>query len=112
MNCPKFVDFTRECIKEIEVLPGNTFNYCTTEKYVNCPFYKILSGDKNVCQNITKCQAFKNFQTLDFERFINMTTEWCVSENHRNCQRYILKSRGEIVPFNLHPDGITVKEWQ
>jgi len=111
MPCPRFIDNTRECIQEIEFLPRNTFDYCTTEKYVGCPFYLILTGDAKVCANIRKCPAFKNFELSDFEKFILMTDKYCVSENHKNCQRFILKAKGEEVPVSLHPDGHLVEGW-
>jgi len=111
MACPKFIDNTRECIKEIYFFPASTFDFCTTEAYKRCPFYLILSGEKNVCKNVKKCPAFKNFTLSNFEQFVSMANQYCVSENHKNCQRFLLKEKGEEVPINLHPDGHFVKEW-
>ena len=111
MPCPKFIDNTRECLKEIEFLPDNTWDFCTTEKYIGCPFYLILNGDKAVCPNIKKCVAFKKFKLQDSQKFILVADKYCVSEDHKNCQRFITKAKGEEVPVNLHPDGHLVEEW-
>jgi hypothetical protein len=111
MPCPKFVDFTRECVNEIEVIPANTLDLCETEKHKKCPFYLILSGDKNVCENIRKCPAFKKFEMGDFKKFMEMSEKWCVSKNHVACKRYLMKKSGKDVPITLHPDGHTVAEW-
>ncbi|MEM5879078.1 MAG: hypothetical protein QXU74_01115 [Candidatus Aenigmatarchaeota archaeon] len=110
MSCPKFVDNTRECIKEIEFIPANTFEFCTTEKYKKCPFYLILSGDKNVCKNVRKCPMFKRFSFYDFKEFVEVVNKYCVSENHKNCKRFILKEEGKEVPAKLHPDGHLIEE--
>lgn len=71
----------------------------------------IVSGNKNVCKNIKKCPAFKNFSTEKFKEFIVISNKYCVSENHKECKRYVLKEEGEKVPVDLHPDGHTVEEW-
>jgi hypothetical protein len=115
-NCPLFVDFTRECIKDIEVYPHEItqemLGFCRTPRYAQCPFYQILKTDKPVCKNIKKCPAFKNFQSADFDEFAEISNTYCTSANHKNCQRYITKETGEPVPIDLHPDGSRVEKWK
>jgi hypothetical protein len=112
-QCPKFVDFTRECLKEIEFPVEHSIEYfCTNEKHSDCPFYKILSGNPEVCKNIAKCPAFKNFKLSNFTEFIEMSEAYCVRGNHLNCRRYVMKDRGEVVPPDLHPDGRTIAGWK
>jgi uncharacterized protein YlzI (FlbEa/FlbD family) len=111
MTCPKFVDFTRECIKDIEFVPVNTMKLCSGEDYVKCPFFLILNNDPIVCKNISKCPAFKNFNLEVSEDFLKISGKFCTSKGHKNCQRYILKEKGEEVPKNLHPDGHIVDDW-
>lgn len=105
MHCPLYIDFTRECIKEVEIMPNNTLLYCTTDKYKDCPFYKIIKKEKGVCENIKKCHAFPHLQLSGFEPFVEVSERFCTSPSHKKCQRYILKKSGEEVPEDLHPDG-------
>ncbi len=112
MSCPLFVDFTRECIKEVEFTPTDTTEFCATEKYVDCPFYRLLIKKGDVCKNIGKCPAFKNFQVGDFNKFVEISNRFCTSKNHVSCKRYITKESGQPVPISLHPDGSFVKEWE
>ena len=79
MSCPLYIDYTRECIREIEIIPNNTLEYCTSSKYKKCPFYRIIKKEKNICECIKKCAAFK--------------------------QRYVLKKKGGNVPDDMHPSG-------
>ncbi|MEM2954920.1 MAG: hypothetical protein QW625_03170 [Candidatus Nanoarchaeia archaeon] len=110
MPCPKFIDNTRECIKEIDFVPLNTFKFCTTNKYKKCPFYLILSGNKDICENIRKCPFFRRFTLYDFDKFVEISNKYCTSKNHIKCKRYILKKQGKEVPENLHPDGHFVND--
>jgi hypothetical protein len=111
MGCPKFVDNTRECIAAVEFVPPDTLDFCTTEKYRNCPFYLIITGKKEVCVNIKKCPAFKKFSLYEADKFIDMCNKFCTSKNHVSCQRFIRKMKGEEVPVTLHPDGHLISEW-
>ena len=40
-----------------------------------------------------------------FEKFVEITKQYCLSENNVNCKIYIMKKSGETVPSDLHPDG-------
>jgi hypothetical protein len=115
MNCPMFVDFSRECLPHIKEYPeklnSNIIGYCTSDNHLECPFYKILKTKEVVCENILTCAAFKNFQSEEFNEFVAISNKYCTSENHIACQRYILKKKGETVPIALHPDGTTVAGW-
>ncbi|MDH4330195.1 MAG: hypothetical protein OEV93_01455 [Candidatus Moranbacteria bacterium] len=115
-QCPLFVDFTRECIRDIEVYPHeitpSMLGFCRTQRHINCPFYKMLKTKEPVCKNISKCPAFKNFQIEDFDEFVEISNEYCTSKNHINCQRYITKEKGEVVPIDLHPNGTSVEKWK
>ena len=85
MTCPKYIDYTRECIREIEFMPENTLEFCETDKFKKCPFYEILSNKKGVCKNIKECPAFERFTYYDFENFVKIANEWCTSEKHKKC---------------------------
>jgi hypothetical protein len=107
MSCPKLIDNTRMCLKEVNFAPPNTFSLCTSEKHKTCPFYLLLT-DEMVCKNIKCCPAFKRFSMFDTQQFLDITHKYCVSEkNHTTCQRYILKEAGDPVPLELNPNGST-----
>ena len=109
MECPFFVDYTRECIKEVKILPANTLTYCTTEQYVDCPFYRRIKKAGFVCECVSGCPAYEMLEVGDFEAFFAITKQYCLSENNLNCQRYILKKQGKPVPRELLPDGTMYK---
>lgn len=115
-HCPLFVDFTRECIRDIEVYPHEItkemLEFCKTSQYSKCPFYKILQTSEPVCKNIKKCPAFKNFQSEDFDEFVKISNTYCTSPDHTKCKRYIIKESEKPVPIDLHPDGSVVKKWK
>ncbi|MFC1644582.1 hypothetical protein ACFL08_00970 [Patescibacteria group bacterium] len=114
-HCPLFVDFTRECIKKIEDYPAKVsfkmLQFCQSEEHVDCPFYKILETDENVCEKITKCPAFKKFKNGEFDKFVDVSNRFCTSEKHTECARFKTSRKG-AVPESLHPDGHTVEEWK
>lgn len=110
-----FNDFTRECLTKIEVYPvhitSEMMSYCSSDKHLDCPFYKILNTKEVVCQHILKCSAFRNFHSAEFKNFVALSSKYCTSKNHLACQRFILKEKGGEVPITLHPDGTHIAEW-
>lgn len=106
MSCNFFVDYTRECCTRIKHLPANTFNFCTTDRYLQCPFRIFLEQDKKAkwCNYIDKCNFFNGFNVHDFEVFANIAKKFCLSENHSKCRRYNLKESGKDVPSDLSPE--------
>lgn len=107
MNCPLFVDFTRECLDKIEFLPQDTFEYCVSDKHIDCPFYRALKNIGAHCEYIDKCVAYKYFGAKDFEKFVEITKSYCLCPNNVKCARFKIKSSGEVVPEDLLPDGST-----
>ncbi len=109
MHCPKFIDSTRECRKDIESLPTDTLVFCTTERYLECPFYILLEKKGPACENIPICVVFKNFCLGDFEAFVKITKDYCLTEKNVECKRYIIKKSGQKPPDDLLPDGTSLK---
>lgn len=109
MECPFFIDYTRECLKEIETLPADTLTLCTTERYVDCPFYRRIKKIGFVCEFVSGCPAYESLQVGHFEEFVVISKQYCLSENNLKCQRYILRKQGQPVPKELLPDGTTRK---
>jgi hypothetical protein len=51
---------------------------------------------------------YARFELGNFEEFVRITEKYCLAENMINCQRYILKKSGQVVPQELLPDGGTL----
>jgi len=110
MQCPMFVDYCRECLDKIDFSPQNTFDYCQTDNYKECPFFETLNNIVSHCEFIKKCVAYKYFGVSDFEKFVEITKRYCLSENNVNCERFKLKKSGEVVPESLLPDGSRISK--
>lgn len=108
MGCPMYVDYTRECLQRIGYIPRDTFSYCQTEKFRDCPFYKTINKIGHHCEYIEKCPAYQYFNTGDFEKFVYITEKYCLSGNNVNCERFKLRRSGNEVPASLLPDGSTL----
>jgi len=110
MNCPMFIDFSRECLKKIEFLPQNTFDYCASDKYKECPSFRTINNIGVKCEYIKACVAYKYFGVSDFEKFAEITKSYCLSENNIKCERFKIKKSGETPPEDLLPDGSKKKK--
>ncbi|MDD2654058.1 MAG: hypothetical protein PHI86_03005 [Candidatus Omnitrophica bacterium] len=107
-SCPLFVDFVRECTKEIVCLPQDTFDYCTTEKFTNCPFYLLIYKKVTGCEYMRKCPVYAQFKSGDFDKLIEITKQYCLFDKFLYCKRYALEKAGMKVPVELLPDGSTL----
>jgi hypothetical protein len=105
-----FIDYTRECQEKISHLPADTFGYCVTDKYSECPFYCLIMNIGEHCEFLEKCPAYMLFQAKDFVQFATMAKTYCLSSNRRNCKRFQLRSGGQIPAQNMLPDGSMFKE--
>lgn len=110
MSCPLFIDFTRECIEEVEVLPSNTFSFCTTKYFSNCPFYIVLKEKRPVCKHIKSCPFYKEISIGDFEEFSKITNDYCLLKDSSACARYKEKESGNTPSLKLHPNGSVLTE--
>ncbi|MDP8259767.1 MAG: hypothetical protein P9L96_01990 [Candidatus Gygaella obscura] len=109
MTCPYFKDYSRECREKIGEIPSDTFYFCDSEKYADCPFYIKIEKTRNICKNIDQCKAFSFFKTNNFDKFLKITETFCLSGNNINCKRYMLKESGRDVFPDLHPDGSKIE---
>lgn len=109
MDCPKFQDYSRSCMTDVEHLPLDVIDFCASELHKECPFYILLEKTGISCENLQQCVAFRFFGYGSFENFRDMTKKYCLSENKINCQRYIIKKSGVKPPDDLLPDGTKVK---
>jgi len=110
MQCPMFVDYSRECQYEIGFLPLDTTAYCCNEKYKKCPFYLAINNLGYVCKYFKHCPAFEHFKAENFDDLIEIANKYCLSEkNNSNCKIFKIRKRGDMPAFNLMPDGSIFK---
>ena len=110
MSCPKYVDYTRECIATNEGLAEvASFDFCNSDEYEECPFYKIIEGKVIPCEFIEKCKERQELKPFDFETIKRVSNDFCLSKNKVNCEVYKLYKSGKDVPNGLGPDGSMLK---
>ena len=109
MDCPKYKNYTRECVKENrEFVNIDTFDYCKSGRYKECPQYKIIIGKEKNCEFLEKCKANAKFGNVDIEKIKQLGDTYCFSKKHGNCARYKLLKEGKEVPDELLADGSMV----
>jgi len=100
-----YKDFTRECAEKFEeVINISNFDVCDSDRYKECPFYRILNEPEKLCKYVDKCVHGKIIWKSSFERIIWVSNTYCLSENKVNCERYKLMETGKTVPENLRAD--------
>jgi hypothetical protein len=108
--CPMFSDYVRECMKHFSIVPEvNTVEFCTTEKYTDCPFYKSINKLCPVCEMLDRCPIFKHLSIKDFDKFVQVTKDYCLSEKKMACERLNIFKSGDMPPPDLMPDGSKLK---
>lgn len=82
MQCPKFIDFTRQCQYEIGILPLDTRYFCASANFRRCPFYKAIYNMGYYCKYLKLCPAFEHFEAENFEEFIRIANRYCLSKQN------------------------------
>ena len=106
MLCPMYNNYERDCVRmSKELAHVFSFEYCKSERYKECPFYKVTNGEVIPCRFIWLCNEKQKYGKLDMERIILGANTYCFSDNHVNCEIFKLRNASEDVPKNLTPDG-------
>ncbi|MBU0633948.1 MAG: hypothetical protein KKB82_05680 [Candidatus Omnitrophica bacterium] len=106
INCPYLIDYVRECMDYIDIVPDvYTLNFCSTQRYEECPFYKFLKKIGPTCELIPICPVYKKLSMRDFNSLVKMNAEYCLNENKVKCRRYVIKQNGKKPHPDLLPDG-------
>ncbi len=103
--CPKLVNDVRECLKKIKFFPEDTGAYCRSERYAECPFYRTLGRIGPCCDYIENCPIYAHFASREFDKFVKMTKDYCLSENMKCCKRYQIRKTGQTPPLPMAPNG-------
>lgn len=109
MTCPLFIDFTRDCLTKIKHIPRDTFDFCTTERYSECPFFRTINNIGEHCEFIENCVIYARFAVGDFNEFVSMTKAYCLTCENVNCKRYQIRKSGQKPSPDLLPDGSLLK---
>ena len=109
MSCPKFKDFTRECITEYEgIIKLANYDFCESDRYEECPVYKLISGKVKPCKFMEECKNNSNYENVDFKKVTQLGEIYCFTEKKVSCARYKLLKEGKEVPGHLLADGSMV----
>ena len=111
MQCPMWVNNTRKCETKIGSPSVDTLMFCTTNRYAECPLYRILNHIGFHCEYLDKCQACEYFRICDFDIFTKAAKKFCLSKKNRDkCARYKLRKQGIIPQLNMHPNGSIISK--
>ncbi len=118
MTCSLYKDFTRGCIEKFpKIMSSVTFDFCDSDNYKICPFYKIIIEKRPYCKSIEDCASqFLNLiryisrNPKTYGRIMQLVDQYCLSENNNeNCARKKLMKSGKKIPKNLLQDGSRLK---
>ena len=110
MSCPMYKDFTRECIEKFEeIINISNLNVCESDRYKECPFYRIFNEPEKLCEYADKCLHGKTIWTSSFERIMWISKTYCFSENKVNCERNKVMKTGKATPEGLRVDGSRIE---
>ena len=110
MQCPMFVDYTRECVTQIEYVAWTGIIYCNSEKYKECPFFQAITNPKECCENIKSCKMFQHLALKDSLLFREINDKYCLRKDCVKCKRYQIRKTGVLPPDALMPDGSTLND--
>lgn len=114
MQCPLYEDNQiRNCEKQFNLLVSDvSYDFCNSEEYEICPFYKILIEKKPYCEYIEECgyhfhrlNSIIHHNVEKYREIMNLIFNYCLSENKCNCDRLKYKKTGKPVPKVLLQDG-------
>lgn len=117
MSCPLLKENIRECeSKFTHLLKDVSLNYCQSDDYSICPFYKIIEEKQPYCENIEDCgyhlhrlNSVVHHNTDTYKRIMHLVFNYCLSEKKEECARLKKKKKGYNVPNDLLQDGSRLK---
>ncbi len=121
MSCPRYVDYTRTCIKSFpRVLEYTSFTVCESENYQECLAYIALKTGFLCRYNVQCLEDLVTEMPLFVKYFIedektmklykSMVEKYCTSEaKHCECACFKLFEQGIHPPTELLPDGKKIR---
>lgn len=120
MNCPYYIDFTRNCLKTYPmILKYRDYSLCESEKHHKCLIYTILKSDFR-CKYLDSCLNMFPLHLPEFFKLLNEDDtiyefvtkpifDFCLSKkNNTKCARFKIKEERQEPPPGLNPNGQTV----
>lgn len=96
MVCPLYNDYTRECIEHFRnVIKIVNFDFCQSDKYKTCPFYRIINKIEPICEYAKRCPVYFHVNDGDFESLVKMANKYCFSDNCNKCARFKIRKKGK-----------------
>jgi len=117
MSCPLYENFARHCIQKFpKIVTIGTYDYCSSDHYKICPFYRIIVKKSPHCEFMTKC-GLSFIDQFSYSRMVEMyelnqqnLLEYCLSDDKKiNCAIYTCRKEGRNIPKGLLPDGKKIK---
>ncbi|MFE3846023.1 hypothetical protein ACFL1L_04090, partial [Thermoplasmatota archaeon] len=103
-------------VHTLHLVQDVVLDYCQSEEYNICPFYKIIIENQPYCENIEECghhlhrlNSVVHHNTDIYKRIMHLVFNYCLSENKIECARLKLIKKGEIPPNDLLQDGSRLK---
>lgn len=117
MSCPLLQDNIQGCKEKFPHLVQDvSLDYCQSNEYKICPFYKIIINNQSFCENIEKCghhlhrvNSVVHHNTDTYKRIMNLVFNYCLSEKKDECARLKKIKSGDEVPNDLLQDGSRLK---
>jgi hypothetical protein len=117
MSCPLFQDNIRICEDKFpHLLQDVSLDYCQSDEYSICPFYRILEKNQPYCKNIEECghhlhrlNSVVHHNTDTFKKIKHLVFNYCLSEKKDECARLKKIVNGDNVPNDLLQDGSRLK---
>jgi len=117
MTCILFNGNSRQCENKFKLLTKDvSMDFCNSDEYSQCPFYKIIVEKRSYCEDIEDCgyrlHRLKSTIRHDvdtYKKIKHLVFDYCLSEKNINCARYQLKKEGKFVPYILLQDGSFLK---
>ena len=110
VSCPMYNDLTRECAENFEeVINISNFEFCDSDRYEKCPFFRFLNEPEKCCEYSDNCLHGKTIWASPFERILWVANTYCFSENKVNCERYKVMKADKALPEDLGADGSRIE---
>lgn len=117
MSCTLFKDGIRNCQLKFSLLVKDVpLDFCYSNEYHFCPFYKIIVDKDEYCENLEECgyrlhrlNSALRHDTNIYKKIMYLVFEYCLSTNKESCERLKLMEKGKKIPNSLLQDGSYLK---
>jgi len=117
MPCLLFDGNTRRCEIKFKLLTKDvSIDFCDSDEYSLCPFYKIIVENKSYCDDIEerghrlhRLNSTIRHDTNTYKKIMHLVFDYCLSNDTIHCARKKLKKNGSFIPNSILQDGSFLK---